>query len=81
MRWDSRYVRLCHYMLGRAAGQSRDGRALDIAFTGHLDWTKAHKVALPNLKPTTKTISQAAFRTSTSRSSLPAIASLATSRS
>ena len=44
-------------MLGRAAGQSRDGRALDIAFTGHLDWTKAHKVALPNLKPTTKTIS------------------------
>ena len=44
-------------MLGRATGQSRDGRALDIAFTGHLDGTKARKVALPNLKPTTKTIS------------------------
>jgi predicted DNA binding CopG/RHH family protein len=25
--------------------------------TGHLDWSKARKVALPNLKPTTKTIS------------------------
>lgn len=25
--------------------------------TEHLDWTKARKVALPNLKPTTKTIS------------------------
>ena len=25
--------------------------------TEHLDWTKAQKVALPNLKPTTKTIS------------------------
>jgi hypothetical protein len=49
--------------------------------TGHLDGTKARKVALPNLKPMTKTISQAAFSTSTSRSSLPAMASLATSRS
>jgi len=25
--------------------------------TDHLDWTKAQKVTLPNLKPTTKTIS------------------------
>lgn len=25
--------------------------------TEHLDWTKAQKVTLPNLKPTTKTIS------------------------
>jgi predicted DNA binding CopG/RHH family protein len=25
--------------------------------TGHLDWSKARKVSLPNLKPTTKTIS------------------------
>ena len=25
--------------------------------TKHLDWSKARKVALPNLKPTTKTIS------------------------
>ena len=25
--------------------------------TEHLDWSKARKVALPNLKPTTKTIS------------------------
>lgn len=25
--------------------------------TVHLDWTKAQKVSLPNLKPTTKTIS------------------------
>ena len=25
--------------------------------TAHLDWSKARKVALPNLKPTTKTIS------------------------
>ena len=25
--------------------------------TEHLDWTKARKLALPNLKPTTKTIS------------------------
>ena len=25
--------------------------------TAHLDWTKAKKVTLPNLKPTTKTIS------------------------
>ena len=25
--------------------------------TGHLDWPKARKVSLPNLKPTTKTIS------------------------
>ena len=25
--------------------------------TGHLDWTQAHKVTLPNLKPTTRTIS------------------------
>jgi predicted DNA binding CopG/RHH family protein len=25
--------------------------------TEHLDWTKAQKVSLPNLKPTTKTIS------------------------
>ena len=25
--------------------------------TEHLDWTKARKVVLPNLKPTTKTIS------------------------
>ncbi len=25
--------------------------------TAHLDWTKARKVALPNLKPATKTIS------------------------
>jgi len=25
--------------------------------TAHLDWTKAQKVSLPNLKPTTKTIS------------------------
>jgi predicted DNA binding CopG/RHH family protein len=25
--------------------------------TNHLDWTKAKKVVLPNLKPTTKTIS------------------------
>lgn len=25
--------------------------------TGHLDWSKARKVTLPNLKPTTKTIS------------------------
>ena len=25
--------------------------------TDHLDWSKARKVALPNLKPTTKTIS------------------------
>ena len=26
-------------------------------FTEHLDWSKASKVSLPNLKPTTKTIS------------------------
>ena len=26
-------------------------------FTVHVDWTKAQKVKLPNLKPTTKTIS------------------------
>lgn len=25
--------------------------------TGHLDWSKAQKVTMPNLKPTTKTIS------------------------
>lgn len=25
--------------------------------TDYVDWSKAHKVALPNLKPTTKTIS------------------------
>ena len=25
--------------------------------TGHLDWSRAQKVTLPNLKPTTKTIS------------------------
>ena len=25
--------------------------------TEHLDWSKAHKLALPNLKPSTKTIS------------------------
>lgn len=25
--------------------------------TGHLDWSKARKASLPNLKPTTKTIS------------------------
>lgn len=25
--------------------------------TDHLDWSKAHKAKLPNLKPTTKTIS------------------------
>lgn len=25
--------------------------------TGHVDWSKARKVTLPNLKPTTKTIS------------------------
>jgi predicted DNA binding CopG/RHH family protein len=25
--------------------------------TGHLDWSKARKATLPNLKPTTKTIS------------------------
>ena len=25
--------------------------------TEHLDWSKAHKTVLPNLKPTTKTIS------------------------
>ena len=32
------------------AGSGRDS-------TAHLDWSKAKKVALPNLKPTTKTIS------------------------
>ena len=26
--------------------------------TAFLDWSKAHKVTLPNLKPTTKTISR-----------------------
>ena len=37
----------------RAFWESGDGRNS----TEHLDWSKARKTALPNLKPTTKTIS------------------------
>ncbi len=37
----------------RAHWEARDGQHS----TEHLDWSKARKTALPNLKPTTKTIS------------------------
>ena len=37
----------------RAFWETGDGRNS----TEHLDWSKARKTALPNLKPTTKTIS------------------------
>ena len=37
----------------RAYWETGDGRDS----TEHLDWSKARKTALPNLKPTTKTIS------------------------
>lgn len=37
----------------RAYWETGDGRDS----TAHLDWSKARKVDLPNLKPTTKTIS------------------------